>query len=137
MYIVAVAAGDSVINGKGVFAIKPIPKGKIVWLYDKEQDLSVTQEDFATFNEEKKEWFYHSAYLSPWSGLWICPPRNDASNYTNHSADNNLSVAYDTDVSSEPYFIANRDIKQGEELTNNYHEFDKITQETNPDWSRV
>lgn len=137
MYTVKVKIGQSSIAGKGVFASETVPKDTIVWLYDSTKDLAVTQEEFAKFGEEKRAWFYHSAYLSPWTGLWICPPEGDASNYTNHSASNNLTVQYDAAISSEPFFVANRDIEVGEEITNNYHEFDLIVRETKPEWART
>ena len=137
MYTVKIKVRTSDIEGKGVFAAEKVSKGKIVWLYDSGKDLAVTQEEFAKFDQDKKDWFHHSAYLSPWTGLWICPPENDASNYTNHGAGNNLTAQYDPSVSSEPFFIANRDIEVGEEITNNYHEFDTLTRATNPEWAKI
>ena len=135
MYIVKIKAAKSEISGKGVFALEKIKKGQTVWLYDPERDLTFTQEQFEEFDDRAKEWFYHSAYLSPWTGLWICPPLGDASNYTNHSAENNTTVYYDERVSSEPYFVANRDIEVGEEITNDYYEFDEMTRQIKPEWA--
>jgi SET domain-containing protein len=45
-------------------------------------------------------------------------------------------VVVDTDISTEPFFVANRDIMAGEEITNNYHELDEAikTKEVVPDW---
>ena len=135
MYKVLILVGSSTIDGKGVFAIEKIQKGEIVWLYDKAKDISATQAEFEQFDDQKKAWFHHSAYLSPWTGLWICPPEGDASNYTNHSPDNNLSVMYDEKISPEPFFIANRDIDIGQEITNNYYEFDELTRKEKPKWA--
>ena len=135
MYVVKVAVKKSDVDGKGVFSEEYVPKGKIVWIYDPRKDLSATQQEYATFSDEKKAEYSHSAYLSPWTGLWICPPKDDPANYTNHSIKNNLKVEYDSNVSPEPFFIANRDIDTGEELTNNYHDFDEITRKTNPEWA--
>jgi SET domain-containing protein len=137
VYIVKIKADKSDISGKGVFAMEKIKKGQTVWLYDPKQDLSYTQEQFEGFDDKAKEWFYHSAYLSPWTGLWISPPLGDPSNFTNHSVDNNTTVYYDEEVSSEPFFVANRDIEIGEEITNNYYEFDEITKKTKPDWAKM
>jgi SET domain-containing protein len=54
------------------------------------------------------------------------PPEDDPACYTNHDPEGfNTSVVFDKDVSDEPIFVANRDIEQGEEITNNYLEFDK------------
>lgn len=54
--------------------------------------------------------------------------------YTNHSGHNNLSVKYDISISEESFFIANRDIQEGEELTNNYYEFDEAIKIKKPDF---
>ncbi len=135
MYTVDIHVGDSSIHGKGVFARGPIKKGAIVWKYDPKRDLTLTPEQRERLDPEESERFRHSAYLSPWTGLWICPPKNDPSNYTNHSPENNLTVEFDKTISSEPYFVANRDIAPREELTNNYHEFDEITRQERPEWA--
>ena len=135
MYIVRTQVKPSIIDGKGVFAAEKITKGLIVRAYDPKKDLALTQDEFEILDDQKKAWFYHSAYLSPWSGLWICPPEGDDSSYTNHSDNNNLSVEFDEQVSSEPYFIANRDIEIDEEITNNYHEFDSLTRQQKPEWA--
>lgn len=64
------------------------------------------------------------AYLSAESNQYIFPPENDPALYVNHSDHNNLVAVVDKQVSPEPHFVANRDIELGEELTNNYTEFD-------------
>lgn len=86
----------------------------------------MSQEQFARISDTHKAAIQKTGYLSPWSNMWVFPLLNDPAQYTNHKADNNLSVKFDPRVSGEPYFVANRDIAKGEELTNNYLEFDKI-----------
>jgi SET domain-containing protein len=135
MYIVRIKIGDSSIDGRGVFAEEAIPTGKKVWVFQLGYDLTKTKEEFEALPGEEKEYLSRTAYLSPWSGLWVYPPKGDAAEYTNHSLENNLSVMFDPDVSPEPFFVANRDIKVGEELTNNYHEFDEVTRQTKPEWA--
>lgn len=135
MYTVKTIVKQSNIDGKGVFAAEQIAKGKTVWLYDPAQDIALTPAESEQLNGEEQAWFHHSAYLSPWSGLWVCPPYGDAAGYTNHSPDHNLAVQYDEEVSPEPFFVANRDIEIGEEITNNYHEFDELTRTKKPEWA--
>ncbi len=135
MYTVKGKIKKSDIDGKGAFADEHVSKGRIVWLYDQDKDISVTQKEFNLFSREKKDRFRHSAYFSPWSDTWICPPEGEAANYTNHSSNNNLTVRYDEKISSEPFFVANRDIEIGEEITNNYHEFDELTRKEKPEWA--
>jgi uncharacterized protein len=137
MYLVDIVVKDSNIEGKGVFANQNIPKGEIVWKYVGGHDLALSQSDYENLSGEKKEYLEKVAYLSKESGLYIYPPENDPAIYTNHDALNhNLSVVVDTDISTEPFFVANRDIKAGEEITNNYHEFDEAikTKEVVPEW---
>lgn len=135
MYKVLVNVKTSNIDGKGVFAQQDIEKDTIVWQYNAGHDHAITQAEFDAKDMVEKEYLHRVAYLSPWSNLWVYPPKGDPAEYTNHSPDNNLTVRFDEDVSSEPYFIANRDISLGDELTNNYHEFDKITQTAKPQWA--
>ena len=135
MYIITTNVATSTIEGKGVFTLETIPKSKIVWLFNKSHDIRKTKEEFDKLSDREKEHLSKTAYYSSWSDLWVYPPKGDPAEFTNHSSMNNLSVAYDPSVSPEPYFIANRDIKVGEELTNNYLEFDEITRQTKPNWA--
>lgn len=135
MYQVPVRVSESTIEGKGVFATAVISKGSRVWIFTEGHDIVMNTKEYNALPEKEKAKIKKTGYLSPWSGQWIFPPANDPAQFTNHSPNNNLSVVFDGEVSPEPFFIANRDIKQGEELTNNYHEFDKITQQTKPEWA--
>lgn len=134
MYVIKVEVRDSVIHGKGVFTLEKVPKGKVVWQYTPAHDQRISIEEFKKLPKSEKNEFRHSGYLSPSSNLWVCPPKGDPACYTNHSNSNNLATVLDAKISDEPYFVANRDIKAGEELTDNYLEFDKISQKLKVDW---
>jgi uncharacterized protein len=136
MYLVPIKVKKSSIDGQGVFACQDIPKGTKVWVYKDSHDLKYSKDEFEAFPTHKKELFHRIAYLSPWTGYWISPPPDDPACYTNHSSKNNTSVIFDSNISPEPYFVANRTIQAGEEITNNYYEFDKITQQTKPAWAK-
>jgi SET domain-containing protein len=137
MYLFSTVIKESKIDGRGVFANQDILKGEIVWKYVKTHDKALSQDDYIKLGDEQKEYLSKGMYLSKESGFFIYPPENDPAWYTNHDhLNHNLSVVVDKNISTEPFFIANRDIKLGEELTNNYHEFDeaiKITEIT-PSW---
>lgn len=135
MYTVTTKIANSAIEGKGVFTLEAIPKATIVWVFKDGHDIRKTRQEFEQLSDSKREHLSKTAYFSSWSRLWVYPPNDDPAEYTNHSNSNNLSAVFDINVSPEPYFIANRDIKVGEELTNNYHEFDKITRDTKPTWA--
>ena len=135
MYIVPVEIKKSSIDGKGVFATKDIKKGSIAWQYTGGHDKKMTVQAFEALGTATKKSLKRVAYLSPTSGMWVMPPENDPACYTNHSPDaNNTTVKVDPRVSDEPIFIANRDIKSGEEITNNYLEFDNNTRPKSFDW---
>lgn len=135
MYKVSVAVDDSPIDGKGVFTRKDIAKDTVVWQFNDKHDIVFTPAEYEAVPPEYKARLKNTGYLSPWSNNWVFPPKDDPAQYTNHSAHNNLSARFDAEVSPEPYFVANRDIVAGEELTNNYHEFDQITRTTKPQWA--
>ena len=135
MYIFKTLVTKSGIEGSGVFADQDIPKGSIVWKFDSDHDLILSFEDFEKLDPETKAEIRKIAYVSPTSGQWVYPPKDDPARYTNHSEiSNNLSAAFDPNVSGEPFFIANKEIEKGTELTVNYKEFDDSIKHTTPDW---
>lgn len=134
MYLVKVEVKESPIHGKGVFTLQKIAKGEIVWKFDPSHDKTLSVEEFERLDETEQESLKRVAYLSGSSDKYIFPPENDPALYTNHSRDNNLSVLVDDKISPEPYFVANKDIDDGEELTNNYTEFDDALKQDKPSW---
>jgi SET domain-containing protein len=136
MYLIDTKIATSSLDGKGVFTKVSVKKGTRVWVFDPSYDLALSKIEYGNLDADEKHRFGHSAYLSLWSGRWICPPRGDAAEYTNHSANHNLNAKFDESFSTEPFFVANRDINAGEELTNNYHQFDEMTRTTQPVWAR-
>ena len=134
MYLTKIEARQSEISGKGVFALQDIPKGTKVWVFDPNHDKSISVEEHNALDPDEQEVLSHVAYLSPTSGRYVYPPEGDPARYTNHSLENNLSVVIDSTVSTEPFFVANRDIAIGVEITNNYLEFDEVTKAHKPNW---
>ncbi|MFM2340047.1 MAG: hypothetical protein RLZZ360_683 [Candidatus Parcubacteria bacterium] len=134
MYQIPVEIKASKINGQGVFALSLIPKGTLVWIFDENHDKTLVKEDFDKLSPEEQLALRRVAYLSATTGRWVYPPENDPALYTNHSPDNNISVAFDKNLSQEPFFVANQDISIGEEITNNYHEFDSLASQSKQTW---
>lgn len=134
MYLIPVEVKASPIDGNGVFTLQDIPAGKVVWKFDPSHDKTLTQDAFTALTEEEKEALKRIAYLSKHTGRWVYPPSDDPARYTNHSDTNNLSVMVDESISEEPLFVANRAITKGEELTNNYREFDTFAENLEADW---
>ena len=134
MYLIPVEIRESTIDGKGVFALSRVPKNTIVWKFYSRHDKALSRDAFNAFDEEKKQELKRVAYLSRTSNRYIYPPENDPTNFTNHSKNNNLSSVYNKSISEEPYFVANRDIEVGEEITNDYSEFDEALEADKPEW---
>lgn len=134
MYITKITVKESPIDGKGVFTLRDIKSGEVVWKFDSTHDKTLTVTEFNALNNEERQALRRVAYLSKNTKRWIYPPENDPALYTNHSKNNNLSAVLDESISDEPFFVANRDIAVGEELTNNYNEFDDFTENREAEW---
>lgn len=135
MYLVKIEVKDSPIHGKGVFAHEHIKRGTIMWKFDPTHDKFLSPEEFNKLSEEERAELQRVAYLSGRTNRWVYPPKDDPALFTNHSPDNNnMSAIFDETVSDEPVFVANRDIAEGEELTNNYFEFDAHPEEQTGKW---
>jgi len=135
MYLVKIDVKESTINGKGVFSVEPIKQGTVVWKFDFSHDKSLSPEDFENLSEEDRAKLLRVAYLSRQTNRWVYPPENDPALFTNHNPEtNNMSVVWDKTISDEPVFVANRDIEAGEELTNNYLDFDSRPEDQREDW---
>ncbi|MEN9552234.1 MAG: hypothetical protein RI935_611 [Candidatus Parcubacteria bacterium] len=135
MYLIKTEVRGSTINGKGVFTLEAIKKGDVVWKFVKGADDKMTTEEYENLNDEDKKYIEKVGYLSPLSNMWVFPSKDDNAKYTNHSNVNNLTAIKNIELSEEIYFIANRNINLGEELTNNYHEFDEFVKSIKPDWA--
>lgn len=134
MYLIKVAVQDSPIDGQGVFTLEDVKAGDVVWKFDSDHDRTLSKSQFDSLGGEEREELRRVAYLSKNTGRWVYPPENDPARFTNHSKENNLSATLNTSISEEPVFVANRDIQAGEELTNDYSEFDDLSENLEADW---
>lgn len=113
MMLVACAIGRSEIEGLGVFAGCPIPRGTTVWRFDPVFDLSVSVGDLAEAPEPVRALFARFAYeLDGHPGRMLLD--GDDGRFMNHSDSPNL------DFSRAGIAVARRDIAEGEELTCDY-----------------
>jgi SET domain-containing protein len=106
-------------HGIGLFAGEDIKKDDLIYTASPLLDVDITQEQFEDLSEmEKKE--------IRWWGFWD-EPNNvwhvdfDVSKFINHSYNASLTQDVSRD---DAYLIAARDISSGEELTQNYLEFE-------------
>ena len=109
----------SPLHGIGLFAGEDISKGKIVYTASPILDVNISQEQFDSLNEKERQ-------EVRWWGFFDEPNKKwhvdfDMSRVVNHSYSSTITQ---DPQHSEAYLIAARDIKKGEELTQNYLEFE-------------
>lgn len=112
-------------NGLGLFAERDIEKGEVIWFYDPNGDLIFTKDEFekicSVMSEENREKFKNWAWRRGDCYL-LCA---DNANFWNHSETNPNCGG-----TSPNYTVALRNIKAGEELFENYKEYDEDSQQT-------
>lgn len=107
------------LHGIGLFAGQPIKKGSVVYTASPLLDLNITQEQFDSLDQKEKDEIIWWGFFDEPSQMWHVD--FDVSKFINHSPNATLTQATDHD---EAYLIAARDIQSGEELTQNYLEFE-------------
>lgn len=106
-------------HGIGLFADQDVKKGELIYTSSPVLDLNITQEQFDALGEtEKKEILWWGFFHEP-SKRWHVD--FDVSKFINHA--NEATVTQDSNQ-SDAYLVATRDIEKGEELTQNYLEFE-------------
>ena len=114
MLIVATELKPSPLGGVGVFAAEFIPAGSVVWERHPCVEPEITLAELEMLPSVAREFVIsHSAFDG--EHLLMCCGH---AAYVNHSEQPNLIVEPNRD-------IAARDIQIGEELTENYHDYDQ------------
>lgn len=106
-------------HGIGLFADENIKQGQLIYTASPLLDVNITQEQFDTLSDREKEEFQWWGFFDEPSQKWHVD--FDVSKFINHEKEG--TVTQDKDH-TEAYLIAARDIAQGEELTQNYLEFE-------------
>lgn len=117
----------SKIQGLGLFANEFIPKGTMIWKFLPGFDQRFTHEQVTGFPEIVKKYLVRHASFRK-SGLYLLCA--DEGNYFNHSeAPNVHSIEKDGEEEMPVYAV--RDIQSGEELTEDYGEYDEVDDDKN------
>lgn len=112
----------SKIHGLGIIADEFIPKGTIIWKFTPGFDLKFTKGQIKKFPRQVREYLEKYCWLSKKSGRYCFS--SDNGKYFNHSkTPNSLSAYYEDE--EEVVTKAIRDIKKGEEITDDYSTFEK------------
>ena len=111
----------SKIHGTGVFANEDISKGTVIWQWDENADQESSREEFNQKSEEEQKNILYYGYRSKNTGKYYVS--NSDVHFINHYADSNSTEVIDPS-SGAGTMIAKRDIKAGEEITQDYREFE-------------
>lgn len=114
---------ESKIYGIGLFADQFIPKGTLVWKFQNGFDLTLSKAQFAELSLLAQEQVLNYCYFNPKTDTYVVC--SDDARFFNHSDDPNVSSGPDDDHLD----VALRDIEIGEELTQNYKNFDGNVEE--------
>src|SRR6267142_763230 len=115
MLTVKTKIGPSSIDGIGLFADQPIPKGTIVWKYDSSIDRLLSKEEVENLAKPLQDRFHNYAFFDKkYNKYMFC---GDDGRFFNHSDTPNC------DDSNDDITIALANIASGEELTVNYSAF--------------
>jgi hypothetical protein len=109
----------STIHGIGVFAEQDIQKGDIIFTASPVLDVNIAQDQFNLLKEAEKLEVKYWGFWMESEKVWHVD--FDHIHFINHSFKANTTQDF---YHPEAYLIASRDIKQGEELTQNYLEFE-------------
>jgi SET domain-containing protein len=106
-------------HGIGLFTDQEIKKGELIYTASTLLDLNITQEQFDSLHQNEKDEVLWWGFFDEPSQKWHVD--FDVSKFINHSKEATVTQDENHD---EAYLVATHDIKAGDELTQNYLEFE-------------
>jgi len=120
MFKIKYRIGPSKIHGSGIFAEEDILNNVVIWEPDKDGQ-EISQEEFERRSVEEKEKILFYGFKSKNTGKYYFSVGDI--HFLNHS-DNGNSTEKITPDKGEGILVAKRNIKKGEEITQDYREFE-------------
>jgi len=111
----------SKIHGIGIFADQDIKKGDLIFTASPILDVNISQEKYDLLNDLEKQEVRHWGFWVEVEKVWHVD--FDHIHFINHSFDANTTQDFSH---PEAYIVASKNIKKGEELTQNYLEFETV-----------
>lgn len=108
-------------HGIGLFAAEDLQKGQLVYTASPLLDVNITQEQFDTLSDREQEEFRWWGFFDTATDRWHVD--FDVSKFINHSTEGTVTQDKNND---EVYLVTTRDVKSGEELTQDYLEFETL-----------
>lgn len=112
--------GESAVHGIGLFAGEDIAKDTLIYEPSPDIDLMLDQQSFEKLRTEEKAHIQHYGFFDHYTQRWTLA--FDDIRFCNHSLQPNMK-AFGAGKACK--VIALRDIVAGEELTQNYEDFEK------------
>jgi SET domain-containing protein len=124
MLLIRTTVAPSTIHGLGLFAAEPITKGAAIWRFSPGLDLEISPADFEKFTRYEQDIILFYGFNSRKTGKYHLS--FDDVRFMNHADPGNVTVdeGRGTEDDVEFVLVAARDIAVGDELTQNYYEFD-------------
>jgi hypothetical protein len=120
MMLIKTSVRPSPIHGMGLFAVEDVPRGAPIWRFEPLLDHELNLEQLRPLPPLARDHIRRYGYVSRETGRIVLA--GDHACFMNHSAAPNTGAP---GHSKGPVTtVALRDIRGGEELTCNYHEFD-------------
>jgi uncharacterized protein len=126
MLLVRTKLDRSRIDGIGLFADEPIPRGTVIWRYHPGVDRRFQEDALSELSAEAREQIRKYSYREKHSGLYVLC--GDDARFFNHSTHPNCIDIYEDAANPDDAHdvtIALHDIEPGEELTCDYSLFDQ------------
>jgi len=109
----------SSVHGIGLFADQDVKKGELIYSASPALDLNISQEKFDSLRPKEQQEIKYWGFWVEAEKVWHVD--FDNSKFLNHSEWGNVTQDFSH---PEAWLVALRDIKQGEELTQNHLEFE-------------
>lgn len=106
-------------HGLGLIALQNIKIGDVIYTASPLLDLNLPYKEFDKLNDREKDEVKYWGFKIESEKIWHVD--FDMSKFINHSFDANTTQDF---THEEDYLVAIKDIKFGEELTQNYLEFE-------------
>ena len=115
---------SSPVHGAGLFTRQDIRAGDLIAVASPSLDVNITPDVFESLTQrEQDEILYWGFFDENYTGGGVFHVDFDNTKFINHSLDGN--VMQDA-AHHEMYLVAARDVVAGEELTQNYLEFETV-----------
>ncbi len=107
------------LHGIGLFADEDIKQGQLIYTASPLLDINISKAQFDTLSESEKREMRWWGFFDKTNNVWHSD--FDVTRFVNHSIDATITQNKNY---KDAYLVATRDISKGEELTQNYLEFE-------------